>query len=133
LIFALAAVKLPSLLASIRFEAKLSGPVEPIVVWLIDKAPTLDEPPAEVADRLMVLSSKVTGVPVILDCVIAMEPAVMAAPVKETSFVPRLIAPPAVRLVWVIPLAEVWVSVPAADKLISLVPLVMAPDAVKLV
>ena len=113
-------------------DPRLSGPVEPIVVWLIDKAPTLDEP-AEVADRLMVLSSKVTGVPVILDCVIAMEPAVMAAPVKETSFVPRLIAAPEVRLVWVMPLAEVSVSVPAADKLISLVPLVMAPEAVKLV
>ena len=57
----------------------------------------------------------------------------MAAPVKETLLVPRLIVPPAVRLFCVIPLADVSVSVPAADILMALVPLAMLPVALRLV
>ena len=57
----------------------------------------------------------------------------MLAPVRDTALAPKLIEPPADRLAWVIPLAEVSVRVPTADKLIALVPLVILPVALKLV
>ena len=131
---ALAAVKLPALLAWIRSVLRLMAPADALILlWLIPSAPTLEEPAVEVADRLIVSFAKLTVVPASEVWPIVTEPAVIAAPVNETLSVPKLIVPPAVRLLWVIPLAEVSVSVPTADILMALVPLVMLPVALRLV
>ena len=60
--FALASVKLPALLALIRSAPRLIAPaVALILLWLIDKAPTLEPTVAELADRLMVSLPKEIG------------------------------------------------------------------------
>jgi len=56
----------------------------------------------------------------------------MVPPVKEIESAPKLIVEPATRLLCVMPLAEVSVRVPVADKLIVSVPLAMVLAAVKL-
>ena len=125
--FALAAVKLPALVAWIRLDPRPMAPADAVLsLWVIDKAPTLDEP-AEVADRLMVLFAKVMLSALNVVCSIATELAVMLEPVRETSLVPKLIAASEVRLVWVMPLAFLRFKVPVADRLMAFVPLVMSP------
>ena len=127
----LATVKLPALLAWIRLDPKLRGPVELIVVWLIDNAPTDAAPPVAVTP--MVSLSKVIPAPVRLVWVMPTELALMVLPVKEIVSAPRFKVVLADKLLWVMPLGALTLRALVADKLMVLVPLVMAPVAVKLV